>query len=93
MEEKRKTQRRYLLYYMRVYNATTNQQIGNMVDITPQGVMVVSESPIPAEQTMRLRMELTEEVASKPFLEFSARSIWSHPDISPYMFNTGFEIQ
>jgi len=92
MKEKRKITRRFLLYYMRVYDATTRQQIGNMVDITPRGIMVVSEHPIPDEQTSRLRMELTNEVADKPFMEFSARSKWCEPDVIPDMYNTGFEI-
>ena len=92
MVEKRKTKRRYLLYYMRVYDATTRQQIGNLVDITPRGIMVVSEHPIPEGQTCRLRMELTNEVADKPFMEFSAHSKWCKPDVIPDMYNTGFKI-
>jgi hypothetical protein len=92
MEEKRRTTRRYLLYYMRVYNAASREQIGNLVDITPRGIMVVSEHPVPEGQVSRLRMELTPEVADKPFMEFSALSRWSKPDINPNMFNTGFEI-
>lgn len=92
MQEKRKTKRRYLLYYMRIYDATTRQQIGNLVDITPRGAMVVSEHPIPEGQTTRLSMELTDEVADKPFMEFSARSKWCRPDINLNMHNTGFEI-
>jgi hypothetical protein len=92
MEEKRRTKRRYLLYYMRVYDVTTRQQIGNLVDITPRGIMVVSEHPILEGQVTRLRMELTADVSEKPFMEFSVRSRWCKPDINPHMYNTGFEI-
>jgi hypothetical protein len=92
MQERRKIKRRFLLYYMRVYDAATRQQIGNLVDITLRGIMIVSERPIPEGQTTRLRVELSEEVAEKPFMEFSARSKWCKPDISPHMYNIGFEI-
>jgi hypothetical protein len=92
MKDKRKTKRRYLLYYMRVYDANTRQQIGNLVDITPQGIMVVSDHPLPEDKNTRLRMELTAEVSEKPFMEFSAHSKWCEPDIIPNMYNTGFEI-
>ena len=92
MKDKRKIDRRFLLYYMRVYDTATRQQIGNLVDITPQGIMVVSEHPLPEGQTTRLRMELTEDVSEKPFMEFAATSKWSEPDIIPNMYNTGFEI-
>jgi len=92
MTEKRKIKRRYLLYYMRVYDAITRQQIGSLVDITPGGIMIVGEHTIPVGQTFHLRMELTYEVAEKPYMEFSALSKWSKPDISPSMYNSGFEI-
>jgi hypothetical protein len=92
MKDKRKIDRRFLLYYMRVYDAASRQQIGNLVDITPRGLMLVSEHRLPEGQTTRLRVELTDEVADKPFMEFSAHSKWSEPDIIPNMYNTGFEI-
>jgi c-di-GMP-binding flagellar brake protein YcgR len=92
MQDRRKTKRRFLLYYMRIYDATTHQQIGNLVDITLRGAMVVSEHPIPEGQTTRLSMELTDEVADKPFMEFSAQSKWCRPDITLNMHDTGFEI-
>ena len=92
MKDKRKISRRFLLYYMRVYDAGTQKQIGNLVDITPRGIMVGSEHPLPEGQTTRLRVEVTDEVTDKPFLEFSAHSKWCEPDIIPNMFNTGFEI-
>ncbi len=92
MQNRRKINRRYLLYFVRVYDAATRQQIGNLVDITPQGVMIVGQEPIPAGQAIRLRLELTTEVADKPFLEFPAHSKWCHPDLEPSLHNTGFEI-
>ena len=92
MKDKRKIDRRFLLYYMRVYDAATRQQIGNLVDITPRGIMVVSEHPLPEGQTSRLRVELTDEVSDKPFMEFSALSKWCELDVIPNMYNTGFEI-
>ena len=85
MKDKRKISRRFLLYYMRVYDAGTRQQIGNLVDITPHGIMVVSEHPRPQSQTTCLRVELTDEVSDKPFMEFSAHSKWCEPDIIPNM--------
>jgi hypothetical protein len=92
MKDKRKIDRRFLLYYMRVYDAGTQKQIGNLVDITPRGIMVGSEHPLPEGQTTRLRLEVTDEVTDKPFLEFSAHSKWCEPDVIPNMYNTGFEI-
>jgi hypothetical protein len=93
MQDKRKLKRRYLLYYMRIYEGVSRQQIGNLVDITPKGIMIVGDHPIPEGQIAHLRMELTNEVADKPFMEISAISKWCEPDVTPDRYNTGFEIQ
>jgi hypothetical protein len=80
------------LYFVRVYDAATRQQIGNLVDITPQGAMIVSQDSISAGQAIKLRLELTADIADKPYLEFPTRSIWCHPDLDPTLYNIGFEI-
>jgi hypothetical protein len=91
LKEKRKIKRRYLLYYMRVYDET-RQQIGNLVDLTPKGAMLVSEHPLPIKTNYQLKLELSEDVADKPYLEFNARSLWCRPDVDPHFYNTGFRI-
>jgi hypothetical protein len=93
MKERRKIKRRYLMYYVRVYDATSRQQIGNLVDITALGAMVLSDTPIPVKQSLRLRVELTEDVAEKPFMEANMRVTWCHPDIDPALYNIGFQIE
>ena len=92
MENRRKLARRYLLYFVRVFDADTRQQIGNLVDITPQGAMIISPNPIPQGTLIRLQLELTTDIAEKPFLEFPARSKWTHQDLEPSLYATGFEI-
>ena len=93
MQDKRKLKRRYLLYYMRIYDDVSRQQIGNLVDITAKGIMIVGDHPIPEGQISHLRMELTNELSEKPYMEISAISKWCEPDVTPDHFNTGFEIQ
>jgi len=92
MQEKRRIKRRYLLYYMRVYDDDSHQQIGNLVDITPVGAMVVSETPIPVKLTYHLKLELSDDISDQPFLEFTARSLWCQADVEPHFYNTGFKI-
>ena len=92
MKDRRKTKRRYLLYYMRVYDTDTREHIGNLVDITAKGMMIVNPRPLIEGKTYHLRLELSGEVSQKPHMDFSAVSIWCKPDIDPSLFNTGFEI-
>lgn len=92
MPEKRKIKRRFLLYYMRVFEGTTRKQMGNLVDITPRGIMIVCDKPIPENRFMKLRLELSNEVSEKPHMEFLAISKWCKPDLNPSMYSVGFEI-
>jgi len=45
MQEKRKLKRRHLIYYLRVFEKNADQPIGHMVDISDEGMMLISEDP------------------------------------------------
>lgn len=92
MTERRKFKRRYLMYYSRVFNLKTGQVLGYLVDLTPEGIMILSEEPIEIGQIYRLRMDLPEGLTAKTSLDFAARSIWCKPDIDPNFYGTGFQI-
>ncbi len=80
------------MFYTRVFNAGTHKLVGHLVDITPEGAMLISETPVATGQVLHLQMELSPEVAEQPYLEFDARSLWCRPDVNPQFFNTGFEL-
>ena len=54
--------------------------------------MLLCDDPVPTDQPFRLKLELTEDISEKPFLELGVQSIWCHPDIDPHFYNTGFKI-
>ena len=91
-EDRRKIKRRYLMYYSRVFDAHTQILLGHLVDLTPQGAMLISEKPITTDLNFRLKMELSSEIANKRFLEFESKSLWCRRDIDPSFYNTGFEL-
>lgn len=92
MKDRRMTERRYLLYYARIFDSDSHQQVGNLVDITPRGIMLLSLKPFEVGKIHHLRMELTPEVSKQPHMDLTALARWSHPDIDPHLYNTGFEL-
>ncbi len=92
MQERRKAKRHTLIYYMRAFDVRTRNLLGYLVDIAEKGAMLLCDDPVPVGETFRIKLELTEDIANKPFLEMTARSIWCHPDIDPHFYNAGFEI-
>lgn len=92
MSERRRTKRKYLLYYGRVYDETEQKQLGYLVDITEEGFMLLSDNPIPVGAEHRIKLEVTTDIAPSPFIRFKAKSVWSEPDIDPKRYNNGFVI-
>jgi hypothetical protein len=88
----RKVERRHLIYYLRVYNAKTGALLGNLVDISTRGIMLVSDNPLPVNEDVLLRMVLPDNVEGSREVEFEAVSRWCKNDINPDFFDTGFEL-
>jgi len=63
------------------------------MNLSPIGLMMDSQVPIPAHQKLSLHMESHGRDCRSGFLEFVATSIWCMPDsIQPFLYNAGFSI-
>jgi len=92
MMERRRIPRKYMMYYTRVFKMPGGVLLGHLVDITSAGAMIISEGPIPTDQTYRVKLELSPDVSETPYMIFNARSVWCKKDVDPRFHNTGFEI-
>ncbi|MDH5525245.1 MAG: PilZ domain-containing protein [Desulfobulbaceae bacterium] len=88
----RALKRRHLIYYLEVYNDETNDLMGHLVDITTEGLKLVSKEKIPEKQTFKLRMSLPEGYFEQKVLRFEATSRWSFNDVNPDFYDTGFSV-
>ncbi len=92
MEDKRKHKRMNSLFYLRVFNRDTDRLAGRMVNITPEGIMLVSEKPIEPNENFSFRMVLPEGYEGKRTITFDANSRWCIKDINPDLYDTGFKL-
>lgn len=90
--EKRKLKRRHLIYYLRVFNRINHDLLGHLVDLTPEGIMIISENPLPVDVDYQLHMTLPEEIMGKDTIDFEAHTVWSRRDVDPSFFGTGFRV-
>ncbi|PCJ35305.1 MAG: pilus assembly protein PilZ [Moraxellaceae bacterium] len=88
----RKVARRHLIYYLRVFNGKTGELLGNLVDISTCGIMLVSDNAIALEKSYVLKMVLPETVEGSKEVEFEAFSRWCKNDVNPDFYDTGFEL-
>jgi hypothetical protein len=92
MENKRRLKRRHLIYYLRVFDLNNGQLIGHLVDITNEGIMLISEQPLTMDQVYHFKMMLPSEILSKNELTFTALVVWCKKDVNPDFYATGFKL-
>lgn len=90
--DRRKHPRKYLMYFSRVIDRHSGILLGYLSDLTRDGLMLISETPIPLDQDYHLLMDLPEDFAPREQLALTAHSVWEKPDIDPNYLNTGFKI-
>jgi len=92
-EELRKLKRRHLIYYLRTFDRNSGEILGHLVDITIEGMMLISEIPLETPKLHHLRMKLPSAIQGSCNIEFDCDSVWSRPDMNPEFYNTGFRIR
>ena len=93
MPERRTTPRKKFSFYMSVINDDTQEILGHMVEVSAIGLQLETTVPLPLNKDYYLRLELTPELADRPFIIFIARTKWCKiDDIEPNLYSVGFEI-
>ena len=83
MTENRKMKRWHVIYYLRIFDQDTGSHLGHLVDITTEGIKMVSEEAISSKKEFRLKMEVPLESGKTEEVLFNARSLWSQKDTNP----------
>jgi len=92
VENKRKANRSQLIHYLRVFNDATHEFMGNLGDISAQGMMLYMEAPVPEGELFSLRMDFPEVFDNIKSVYFQARSIWNRQGDNETVFQAGFEL-
>lgn len=91
-KEKRVIQRHHLRYFLCVYNRKTGKPIGYIVNISREGLRLVSHIPLLTHSVFQFRIKLPREIEGARNIDFDALSCWCRPDVSPDCFDTGFKL-
>ena len=92
MPERRTAPRKKFSLYMRVLDDDTQEQLGHMVEVSTDGLKLETSTALPINKDYYLRVELTPELADRPFIVFIARTKWCKVGILPNLFQCGFRI-
>jgi hypothetical protein len=93
MHDKRKLKRVHLIYYLRLFDNESGNHLGHLVDITTQGIMMISEEPVPIGKDYSFRMLLPGNITGREEINFGARCLWCRKDFNPDFYVSGFQIE
>jgi hypothetical protein len=90
-DDRRTIKRRHLIFYLRVWELEADRPLGHVVDITSEGLMLISEQPIPVGQEYALEVRLPDTEGAEIPMHFRAVCRWCDNDINPSFYDSGFE--
>jgi hypothetical protein len=92
VRDRRQVERKYLVFYLRVFDGPGTKVMGHLVNISSNGIMLLSDFPIPVSKDYRLRMRLPHELVDNAEILFDATSRWCRNDKNPEFYITGFQL-
>lgn len=93
MEEQRKSRRWHPIYYLRVHDKKTNKLVGRVVDISNEGMCLITKKPLRANRKFQFKMRLPKSTRGAKEFVFDASSVWCAQDINPDYFSAGFRLK
>ena len=89
MPEKRKFSRVHLIHYLRMFDRKTGELIGNLVDLTAEGLQLISETPLEPGKILEIRMEFPEDLDGRQEMQINAEVVWCDHQLDPDLFSVG----
>ncbi|WP_461536342.1 PilZ domain-containing protein [Spongorhabdus nitratireducens] len=89
--ERRSITRHQLKDYLLVYNRNTGKPLGNIGNISCNGLMLISRLPMLTGAVFNLRIQVPEDNNTRN-IDFDARCHWCKPDVDPASFDSGYSI-
>ena len=88
-DDQRIIKRHQLPLYLQVYNRVTGRPLGYIVNISSQGMMLVSQAQLMTHAVFQLSIHIPDKSKTKK-IDFEALSLWSRSDVTPGYYDTGF---
>ena len=91
MQDYRHRPRRNTPYVVKAFDTETGQLLGRVVDITADGMMIVTKQALAPDRTFHLRITLPVMVRHRTDVTVEARVIWCEQDTSPGFCKIGVQ--
>lgn len=92
MHEKRKLLRKKAPERIEIYDRTTEGCLGQVVNMTTSGLLLLSDRPVPINTVFQLRLLIPETIEGMDAVDFGAESLWESPAQDENKHWTGLQI-
>jgi c-di-GMP-binding flagellar brake protein YcgR len=76
MDERRKHVRKATSDYFLIYDRETDKLVGRVLNLSPTGVMMISESPVEVSKTIGCKMVMPRIISNRQHIDFDAECRW-----------------
>jgi hypothetical protein len=91
-KEMRKTERFDVTGVVRIIDKPTGRDIGQLVNISEEGIMIMGTEPIADNSIMQVTLVFDSSADGKPEISIGVESLWSHTGGEDAKYWTGFYI-
>jgi hypothetical protein len=92
MKEQRKCPRKIADQVLEVSDQITGTQVGRVVNISAEGLMLISQEPIVIDSVYQLNLLLPDSNGRQTKISFGAVAVWTTDATQPDSFWSGFSI-
>jgi hypothetical protein len=92
VNELRKSERVDVTDIVRIVDKPTGRDIGQLANISEEGIMIFSTQAIAENSVMQLSLVFDCESGSRPDIDIGVESLWSHASSEDSKYWTGFYI-
>lgn len=91
--EKRTQARRNLIYYLKVVDAISGEELGRVGNLTTNGVLVIGDREIEEGEVHTVKIDISDVDTGieDEYIMMKISACWSRPDINPDYFVTGYK--
>ncbi len=92
MRTQRSIERHQLPYYLKVFNRITDKPMGNIGNVSLDGLLLISPLPILLNARFDMRLKIPGRDAHLHFIDFHATAQWCREDSVCGSFESGFAL-
>ncbi|MFQ6008767.1 MAG: PilZ domain-containing protein [Candidatus Zixiibacteriota bacterium] len=76
MDERRKHIRKATSDYFLIYDRDTDKLVGRVLNLSPAGTMVISDSPVAVSKVIKCKMVMPRKISTRHYISFDAECRW-----------------